>query len=349
VAFSTDGKFLLALDGRRVVCGWPLSETPEKRLLFGHNAGIPAVAFSPDGGRLASVSKDHTLRLWDLATGRPVRTLRGHKAPIEAVEFSPDGERVATGDFLGVVRLWDAHSGREVAEVGGPAQPPGQVWRLRFAPDGEYLVAAGGQGVAAWAVHGGALEPLFTVVPPGQSTCAYDVAVHPAGHEIMFLDQAGRLYAYRRGDPAGPRRLRVAAGTQVRTLHFSPAGDRFTFVTPAGTLATWDWHRGALARDTGQRVFHLALGAGGRWVAASTPTRAVVVYDLHEGCEVLTLPPEENDVWGLAWSPDGTRLAVGLSDGGLAVWDLEQVRARLAEFDLAVPSTARDAQTRTAR
>src|SRR5262249_54365100 len=126
---------------------------------------------------------------------------------------------------------------------------------------------------------------------------------------------------------------------QLRSLHFSPAGEAFTFVTGAGTLATWDWPRGAVARDTGQPVYHLALGAGGRWVAASTSARAVLVYDLHEGRAALTLPPEENDVWSLAWSPDGTRLAVGLSDGGLAVWDLEQVRARLAEFALAAPST----------
>jgi WD40 repeat protein len=54
---------------------------------------------------------------------------------------------------------------------------------------------------------------------------------------------------------------------------------------------------------------------------------------------VVTLPPETGDVWSLAWSPDGRRLAVGLSDGGLAVWDLDEVRARLAEFGLAVPAT----------
>jgi WD40 repeat protein len=46
-------------------------------------------------------------------------------------------------------------------------------------------------------------------------------------------------------------------------------------------------------------------------------------------------------VWSLAWSPDGTRLTVGISDGRVAVWDLREVRARLAEFGIESPSTAR--------
>jgi tetratricopeptide (TPR) repeat protein len=58
------------------------------------------------------------------------------------------------------------------------------------------------------------------------------------------------------------------------------------------------------------------------------------------GREVFTLPPEGSDIWCLAWAPDGKKLAVGLSDGGVAVWDLEQVRARLAEFGFDAPSTA---------
>jgi WD40 repeat protein len=63
--------------------------------------------------------------------------------------------------------------------------------------------------------------------------------------------------------------------------------------------------------------------------------------------EILALTPEESDIWGLAWSPNGTRLAVGLSDGGLAVWDLDQVRSRLAEFGLPMPSTAYGGAART--
>jgi tetratricopeptide (TPR) repeat protein len=68
--------------------------------------------------------------------------------------------------------------------------------------------------------------------------------------------------------------------------------------------------------------------------------RSITIADLVSGRELLALPPEGGEVWCLAWSPDGTKLAVGLVDGGVAVWDLEQVRARLAELSVNSPSTA---------
>src|SRR5262249_56285822 len=64
------------------------------------------------------------------------------------------------------------------------------------------------------------------------------------------------------------------------------------------------------------------------------------------GREMLGLAPEGGDVWCLAWAPDGSKLAVGLSDGRVAVWDLEQVRARLAEFGFDSPSTVRAEEAR---
>ncbi len=78
-------------------------------------------------------------------------------------------------------------------------------------------------------------------------------------------------------------------------------------------------------------------------MAATNPAHAIVLYDVTAGREIFSLPAEGSEVWGLAWSPDGGRLAVSLSDGGLALWDLEQVRARLTEFGIDVPPFARSA------
>lgn len=75
-------------------------------------------------------------------------------------------------------------------------------------------------------------------------------------------------------------------------------------------------------------------------MASLNPANRVILYDLANDRALLTLPPEANDITCLNWSPDGKRLAVGLSGGGLTVWSLEEVRARLAEFGIAVPSTA---------
>ncbi len=341
VEFSADGLTLLAVVNGTPVAGWPVRDTPERRLFVGHALGVPAVAFRPDGGQLASVSKDRTVRLWDVATGRRLRTLTGHPGEIEAVAFSPDGTLLATGDLVGRVRVWDAPSGALRTEP-GRGEAPGQVWRLQFGPGGEYLAAAGGH-VVAWTAQAEpgkvTLERLCTLTTSPGGPGIIDLAARPGGTEFVYLDRGGRLYACDLARAEEPRRL-AGARASLRSLHFTPGGDRLAFVTTGGTLGVWDW-RGKEAADTGRRAEAIAVSADGRWAAVAEAGRTVTVVELASGREVFALPPEGSDVWCLAWAPDGTKLAVGLSDGAVALWDLGEVRTRLAEFGIDASSTAR--------
>jgi WD40 repeat protein len=341
VEFSANGRVLLAVVNGVPAAGWPVSDTPERRLLVGHTQGVPAVAFRPDGRQLVSVSKDRAVQVWNPATGRLLRTLTGHPGEIEAVAYSPDGTLLATGDRSGRILVWDAHSGKLLAED-GHGEIPGEVWQLRFGPGGEYLAAAGSH-MGVWTVRatGGkvVLERLLTLATlPGKPEMI-DLAVMPGGAELVHLNRGGRLYSYdlSRTDEA---RLVGSARTVVRALHFTPSGDRLTCITPGGTLGVWDWRSKKLT-DTHRRAELVAVSPDGRWAAIGEAARKVTIIELATGREVLALPPEGSDVWCLAWAPDGRKLAVGLSDGAMAVWNLEQVRARLAEFGLDLPSMAR--------
>ncbi len=341
VEFSADGRILLAVANGSAVAGWPVSDTLERRVLDGHTAGVPAVAFRPDGRLLVSVSKDRTVRVWDTATGRPLRTLTGHPGAVEAAAFSPDGSLLATGDRAGAIRVWNAGSGELLAEIAA-GEPLHEVWRLQFGPGGEYLAAAGGH-VVAWTVRAGSgrvtLERLCTLATKPGSPGVIDLAPRPGGTELVHLNRGGRLYSYdlARADES---RLIGDARVALRSLHFAPAGDRLTFVTPGGTLGLWDWER-KQAADTHRRAESVAVSSDGRWAAIAGAGQSITVAELASGRKILTLPPEGSDVWCLAWAPDGSKLVAGLADGRVAVWDLEQVRARLAEFGFNSPSTAR--------
>jgi serine/threonine protein kinase/WD40 repeat protein len=340
VEFSAEGNFLLAVENGTVKAAWPFRLTPEKRYLDGHEGGVPAVAFSPDGRLLASASKDRTVRFWDGRSGKLLRTCRGHKGAIEALAFRRDGKLLASGDFQGDVRLWDPTSGKELGRVAEKQRLLSQVWRLQFSPDGKHLFAGGTGGIVCWFVRdapGGAALVQVDMVPWWPDVL--DLAVHPNGGSLVSLHRKGELRLRDfSGNPPRTRELGQARA-EVRTLHFDPTGRWLTFVTPQGKLGTWDWQRQAPGPPTDQRACHLAVSPDGRWVATPNPDRGLAIYDMQRRRRVLTLPPEASDVWGLSWSPDGRRLAVSLSDGSLAVWHLDEVRARLAEFDIAVPST----------
>jgi serine/threonine protein kinase/WD40 repeat protein len=343
VEFSADGQLLLALIDERVVRGWPVGETPEKRRLHGHEgAGVSSVAFSPDGKLLASGSKDRTVKVWDAATGRLLRTLADHTAPIEAVAFSPDGRLLASGDFRGHVHLWDGLSCAMVSCVSDIHGPPGQVWRLQFDRSGQRLAAAGAKGVAVWDLDHQGAGVAVTLCRAVRTPDVIDMALHPSGESLAYsawskTEGASRVFRYDLDKNDDPRGLNLPVGNQLRGLNFDESGKLLTFVTTAGKLGRWDWEGNASAAAPELRTNQWAPAPGGRWVATSTSDRTVVICDLGTGARLPALPQEESDVWTLAWSPDRRRLAVGTSDGAVAIWDLEQVRSALAELGIRMP------------
>jgi WD40 repeat protein len=269
----------------------------------------------------------------------------GSEYTVEALDFSPDGNWLATGDYFGRVYLWDAASGKKITETTNwPCEPPGQIWRLQFARSGRFVVAGGSNGLCVWNIRTNRGEVTLErgrFVIPTPVPWVRDLAIHPKEEEVYFLSGQWQLHAAKIQGHEGPRQLSVKdqrIGTALRGLHFDAAGDRLTFITNQRTLALWDRRKGEV-KDTGIPANHLAVGGGGRWIAVSSPDRKAIIYDAQAARVILTLPPEESEIWCVAWSPDGTRLAVSMTDGGIAIWDLEQVRKSLDKFRVVIPST----------
>jgi WD40 repeat protein len=352
--FSADGEFLLALSrAGKTLSAWRVKRTPEKLILGGHRGGTTAVVFSPDGKWLASTSKDAAVKIWDAASGALRHVCRGHDRDVQTLAFLPGGRLLASGDWSGNVRLWDAGSGKEVGRVDS-AEVANQIWRLRFDPQGKYLAAARQNGLAVWDLRpspqGVTLQERAAVAVPD----LLDLAIHPDGSDLVFVDRAGRIRVYDLKRGVGPTLLPVPGLGKLLGLHFDRAGKYLRYATAERKIGTWDWSQRTRA-DTRQRIegsTTCAVSPDDRWVAVQNhadPRRGkqILIFDLKTEQEVLALPGERAIAWVMHWSPDARRLAVGTADGGVVVWDLEQVRAQLQEFGISVAFAVRTSVARS--
>jgi WD40 repeat protein/serine/threonine protein kinase len=344
VAFRTDGQSLVTAHPRSVRI-WNLEGGGEK-LVLDHGGGVPHLAFSPDGKLLASVGKDMTAAIWDPTTGRMVHRLTGFSGVLNAVAFSPDGRLLATGDRGGKVRIWEVGSWRELPP---PAHEIGnEIWSVGFSPDGRYFAACG--------LPGGLVLWRLELCPPTQGQEAHwklekvarlsdglimyltfspdsELLIWCIGHEVHTWD----LWKSRPG-PSLPAQLI----SPLIGLAFRPKSREAVLIGPSLTPEVWDV-------STGQKLFScpggesngsrqaniasvIALSTDGKWLAQQGT--AVKVWDLESRKLLLVLPEEHGTAWCLAWSPNKEQLAVGLEQGGVALWNIPKIRAQLAGLGL---------------
>jgi WD40 repeat protein len=107
VAFSPDGRLLLApnFDGTAQI--WKLDGTPQTQPFTNHDEQhVRSVAYSPRGDVVATAGFDGTIKLWK-PDGSPYQSQAAarHVGVATSVSFSADGSRIATTGLDDLVRI----------------------------------------------------------------------------------------------------------------------------------------------------------------------------------------------------------------------------------------------------
>jgi WD40 repeat protein/serine/threonine protein kinase len=77
--------------------------------LKGHTTWICELIFSRDSQRLYSSSADQTIRIWDVEQQQCLTTLHGNTDEVYGLALSPDGTTLASASKDGVIAFWDAY------------------------------------------------------------------------------------------------------------------------------------------------------------------------------------------------------------------------------------------------
>ena len=296
-----------------------------------HSSRTEAFDFSPDGHQLISTHDDGA-RVWDLGTGKQMTLLP--ETNVSWVSFALQGRFIFTSGESGV-RQWPV-------EAAAPAQ-------FRCGPSSSFAAS----------------HPLSE--PPSMAVAGRTLAL-TVNNELLLFDAATGQARPRLGQSSGFYRCALSADGQwvaaaalpqtlvrvwdlahtnvfhdlqcpwVICLAFSPDGQRL-ITGSAYDYRAWDtrsWQctfvatRSAIAYN-----MKIAFAPDGRTIAVTDSTFTVRLLEAASGHELATFGmPEPQGIFALAFSPDGTQLAVGGATPVIYVWDLRLIRQELAAMKL---------------
>jgi WD40 repeat protein len=351
VAFSADGRCVLAGSWAEPPRLWEIANGRCRRFDREGPAGITAIAWGPDGRFALSGSRYHTLRLWDVSTGCCRNLFQGHEQSVTSVAWGPGGQLAVSGSHDRTVRLWDVSTGRCLHTFQGPGTDNRSEERsgcsmaylvflwITLALRASGLLARGRITAATLVlailtfllvgvVAVRALWYLISLLLPSRFSHkdrVTSVAWSPDGSRILSgsADQTLRLWNVSSGRL---ERTFVGHSATVTSVAWAPDGCCVLSGSADSTLRLWNVSSGACVRTfRGHKgmVTSVAISPDGRFALSGSADRTVRLWHLASGRCLWTFTGHTKRVTSVGFSPDGRFAVSGSTDRTVRLWELD--------------------------
>ena len=335
VALSGDGqRFAMAkIDG--VVQVWDtdkllanLNTFPDKPdiELQTQQDNIAGLAFYPsDNDRLVTGGADGTVRLWDLSRNKPTQLPLLRDGELKTATASADGQRLATLSNEGILKLWDVEGGTLKAspllvnQLNESKQELKEAETIALSSTGKYIAIIEKDGsVLLWNTE---KDNRADFIPANQNDKAISIEFAPDDTRLVAIRKSGRIEVWKLGEDGQlSQDLDKQANQPIPLLNTNR--DRLNNEQDIVSASFNPKNSSALTTLYADTIVLATLGKNGTvklWNAK----------DEHIG----TFKTDQKEPHIIAFSPDGTRLATGATEGNktegtVRVWDTKGKQIR---------------------
>lgn len=330
--FSPDSAFLVTASDKGEVLIWDVTsgETASEIALPEGETTILDLDISADGSTLSALYSSGSVQVWDFPDGS-LRSRLSHGTAPQQHELSADGNQLIIygGSWASV---WNTTSGEQLERLD---QYAGEVLDARISPDGTRITTAHADGTVR--VWDSTTWQMLSLISTLQSTSqevnpVFAVEYSPDGTQLAAANNSIiAVYDALSMEERSRWSNTNDSGTYI-DLAFSPDGTQLA--SAQGTIRLWDPLTGTLASEiASEGATTLTFSPDGSQIVTNSTTQPgmVTVWDTKAGTAAGTIEPTADfAVQRMAFSPDGTLLAIGDNNSTLYIYDtatLEQMQA----------------------
>jgi small GTP-binding protein len=231
LAFTADGKRLIAGLTNGDISIWDTVEGKKIRVLHAHNFPVHSVAIRDDGGVLISGSRD--LKVWHLSDGELLSAYQGHTGPIRGIAITKKGDLAISGSDDTTIRVWDLVKKTCVGVLAGHTRP---VLGVAVAEDGKYFASCSSDmPIRIWNL----LEGTCLSILEGHTQPILSIVTTRDGRFVISAskDKTIRIWNIEKGDC-----IAILRGHEDQVFEIRIAADDRTMISSSadGTVRIWD-------------------------------------------------------------------------------------------------------------